>query len=1111
MMNNQFKMSKIHILEQLLDEGQSVRGMALGILSRAGVKDAEGVLDTLASLPVSNDLGARTIAQVDKNEKALIPVVNWYVGARDWSQPYTDRDEASVIEDIGDAVRKIYSYETTRNYNGGLTAIQARYRTLGKLNAWLEAESKDNRNIKMDKGGYNFPELLAYSDKGVDVYKASNPMEAIALSKGYSFCIGQPGGNNMFYSYRNDPKDATAYFCWFKDEQGRKNHEDMCVLHVGSDGRYRLTGSGNHGSPIVDKQRVLNGYPALRGALESGKLTADEYSEDEKAVQHIRPMSLVELNNTTKGYTPTSIAILIGKGCVFSDDFFDYVWEEVDKGRYRDAGYDSLIRKYVLAGFTRLSPHQKEVLEGAGYSREVQASEVRYKRHWVQEQMAYFERLIEQGMLVMVEREDGYHIESQSGAIIKLYSPLDKDIVIDGAHGIQIKGPVWDDNSIKSIRIGYFPIRESVIQFTITDNDTLTRIELNPSFKRLYTTDLYIQNCARLETLEGLALKGVTRELELYALPKLKGLKGIESFSVVPTQIKIRHCASLESLEGLDTAYGDNDLQLSLEGLPDLHNLKHLPKSTNLFHLDGVPVNSVEGIEWLLDKADPDYREREIIGKVAYSIMDFYNKKYDVMRERIPAHILAKLYPYVRVAGNNMFADGVEHYRGEVPPKGAKTIVINGHTYLNRRVDHMDTSKYIPKLVYMPKKVNILEYNNNLCPDLEGITPDIGELTISPSCIGNLHSLRGIRKVDMLLLYKEIPAEWINSLVDDNDSNIRIIYLSVLYTDAKKSDALVDVLARYIKNHQTTIIQVSYYAKSMDMFDLSKKLKSKIPHNVKIRESHTPVYHNLMHTLNAVNEAGFMDKVSGYLDKVDPDRSKMRGLAKTALALMGGGELDDSVGLIKDRRDASHVDTDQAEDILRDAVLKLGRTTSEINAFLRLPEKERTEKVKKALQEVIYKQYKVSRSEGRVLERELYAKIKRSLWDNYKVTLGESLSKPSQSPDGYNHTTHPIKVSHRANTSVSEGLPPTVNFEGEVMELTTTECDHTTSDTTESNEIQDIVDNVQRLIEKDMSEDDLTSPAGQKELMKLCLRFAKSDKAKAKKAFVQLLKQFDTK
>ncbi len=1084
MTNNRFNMSKIHILEQLLDEGQSVRGMALGILSRAGVKDAEGVLDTLASLPVSNDLGARTIAQVEKNEKALIPVVNWYVGARDWSQPYTDRDEASVIEDIGDAIRKIYSYETTRNYNGGLTAIQARYRTLGKLEAWLEAESKDNRNIKMDKGGYNFPELLAYSDKGVDVYKASNPMEAIALSKGYSFCIGQPGGNNMFYSYRNDPKDATAYFCWFKDEQGKKNHEDMCVLHVGSDGRYRLTGSGNHGSPIVDKQRVLSEYPALRGALESGKLTTDEYSEDEKAVQHIRPMSLVELDDATKGYTPTSIAILIGKGCVFSDDFFDYVWEEVDKGRYKDAGYDSLIRKYVLAGFTRLSPHQKEVLEGAGYGREVQASEVRVRRHWEQEQMAYFERAVERGDIKFTET-DVYRVDViRKYSIVRLYCPLDKPIVLSNVSEeyVHFEGALWGDEDIRKVRLADSVTYIDDLSF---NNCTyLNKIELDSSFSHITVGSLGVKGCSNLQSLRGIDVLGIFDELVVEKCNNIQTLEGMENVTS-PEYVTVRDCARFRSLRGIsdETTFDDGrPICIRLQNLPSYVDIDYLPNNVNpngsAFLIEHCPIKSLSGVEWILDLALDKNKKvsskyHSLAGYIIVKVFDQYMYKYEQMKKDMPASLLGKMqdimqqeYKYSQITPDMIHKkDGVSHLtlpdnklmlRGK-PFKDIPTVKIGGRNYLDVEVDgEVGTCPFMWKLDYFPLKINDrLEYLNRLCADLTGITPDINTLFLEYGTEYGLTSLKGLKKVSKILICPtSIPASWFTSIQNEPVEIGSIYYLN---NEAFTSNPeLVKAMIAFNKKHPNTKL----FDGDEREIDLEKYL----------RESHTPAYHNLMHTLNAVNEAGFMDKVSGYLDKVDPDRSKMRGLAKTALALMGGGELDDSVGLIKDRRDASHVDTEQAEDILRDVVLKLGRSTSEINAFLRLPEKERTEKVKKALQEVIYKQYKVSRSEGRVLERELYAKIKRSLWDNYKVTL-------------------------------SEGLPPTVNFEGEQIELTTTE----------SNEIQDIVDNVQRLIEKDMSEDDLTSPAGQKALMKLCLRFAKADKAKAKKAFVQLLKQFDTK
>ena len=1114
-----------------LGEGQSVRGMAMGLLNRAGFTPdvAKRVFDELVDMPMGANLPS--IVSVSRNEKDLIPLVNWFLSGVGDGRTADAQAVDDALERLGDLMRRKFDYETTMNVD--LTEIQRKHPTLDKLAQWLDTESKDNRNIKLDKGGYNFPDLLAYSDDKVDVYKASNPMEAIALSKGYTFCIGLAGGNNMFYSYRADPPDATAYFAWFKGPNGEKTHDNMCVVHVGSDGRYRLTDSGNHGSPVVDKAGLLRKYPKLKNAIESGKLTTDPYTDDEMAVRFINPMSTVELNNKTKALTPTSIAILIGKGCVFSDEFFDYVWEEVDKGRYKDAGYDSLIRKYVLAGFARLTPHQIQVLEGAGLGKEAQASVIRYKRHWVQEQKAFFNQLVERGIMRMEEKADGYHITSKSTQEITLHSPMDKNIIIDNVSNLTIAGNVWDEHNIKSIRFNKGEANNLVSELTIKNNDILHKISFDPSFRDLYIVELNIDECTQLETLEGLNLAGVTSAFSTYFLPKLRNLKGLASLRRVPRTIKLRYCLNLDSLEGLETVYRDEELHLRLEGLPKLHNLKYMPERTTLFNLKDVIITSTEGLEWLMnkDKDELTYSENEILSRVAHAIMNSYNESYDLMRERIPADDLAKLYPYVKHTGVNVFRENMVHYEGEAPKKGEKTIIIDGHKYLNKSVTLMDTSEYIPKLEYMPKKADFLEYNNRLCSNLEGITPDITELDINVEyCKGNLHSLKGLHKVGILSISGVIPVEWIESLIDDKDANIRILNIGYNYPSEAQAEAFISALERYISNHRTSMIQAlpRYNLKSV-----IKALKERMPDNVIMAESQTPC-HTLMRTLNAVSE-GWMDKVSGFLDKVDPDRSKMRGLAKTALALAGGGELDDLVGLIKDRSTDTEVDDDRATDILREVSLILGKTDAEVNQFTRLPEKERTERVKKALQDVIYRKYKMNRSEGRAMERLLYRRIKDALWNKYKCTLGESithnaqyghttsdsinarnesLSKPLQSPDWYNHTTHHIKVSHRANTGVSEGLPPTVNFEGEVMELTTTESDNDSRygrakpDTTESSDVDMIVDKVQHLIERDLSEQDLESPEFKKELAKMCMRFANSDKRTAKKAFVKILKNF---
>lgn len=220
----------------------------------------------------------------------------------------------------------------------------------------------------------------------------------------------------------------------------------------------------------------------------------------------------------------------------------------------------------------------------------------------------------------------------------------------------------------------------------------------------------------------------------------------------------------------------------------------------------------------------------------------------------------------------------------------------------------------------------------------------------------------------------------------------------------------------------------------------------------------------LSRALNYVNEASWLDKASNFLDKYDPDRSKLRGLAKTALALIGGGEMDDQFELIKKSR--SEVDPAIKDEIALEASRALGRTKAEINQFTRLPEKERTERVKAALENSIFKKRKISYSVGKRLYRELFKEFKDSLWNNYKVTL-------------------------------KEGLPPVVNFEGDLVELTTTE----------SNDIDNIVQHVQAIIEKDLNEQDFDNPEFKKKIMALCLKYAKADKRLAKKAFQKILSE----
>lgn len=1105
------------------DEGQSVRGMAMGLLSKAGLDGdtAKRVFDALVEMPMGANLPS--IVSASRNEKDLIPLVNWFLSGVGRNADATACWHS--VERLGDLMRRKFDYETTMNAD--LTEVQRKYPTLDKLSQWLDAESKDNRNVKLDRGGYNFPELLAYSDDKVDVYKASNPMEAIALSKGYTFCIGLAGGNNMFYTYRNDPPDATAYFAWFKDKEGKKSHDNMCVVHVGSDGRYRMTDSGNRNhSPVVDKARLLSEYPLLKDALNSGKLTADPYTKDEQAVKEYKPLAFVDLTEETKALTPTSIAILIGRGCVFSDDFFDYVWNEVDKGRYKDAGYDSLIRKYVLAGFAVLSEHQKQVLKGAGLGREVTASDVRVRSHWVQEQKALFEQLVKIKAITITET-DVYTIEiKQKWERIDLYSPLDKPIVFYNlpATSINFRNNIWNDNNIKNIR---FSRTEYIDSLFFLNCNNITKVEFGSEFRSIRIGSLAFEGCGNLQSLRGLSINGIYDRIWISDCNSIQTLEGLEDIGY-PEYVSIRRCAKFRSLRGLSdiSTYNDNrDINFRLVSLPSYTTVDYLPKNINPsgFEIKNCPVKSIEGAEWVLDKVLSHQQGSvfyiELAKQLIKAVIDTYSWKYDAMKRDIPSKMLNKMQKVMRsdrlIHADAIKADsnGILHFNQDIPAlqingTPIETVPIikkDGHNYLDMVVDSdAETDTFMLKLDYFPIKITkSLYYKNQSCSDLRGITPDINTLYIGLGTEKGLTSFKGIKKVDYLIIQPEyIFASCIASLINE-PVNIHTILFNHNAAFDEHEDVLKAMMA-FKEKHPATVFKDSHF----HPINIKKCLASFVKSvQDTTTESLNPCY-TLMRTLNAVSE-GWLDKVSGFLDKVDPDRSKMRGLAKTALALAGGGELDDLVGLIKDRSTDADVDDERATDILREVSLILGKTDAEVNQFTRLPEKERTEMVKKALQDVIYRKYKMNRSEGRAMERVLYRRIKDALWNKYKCTLGESkthkanarnesLSKPSQSPDWYKHTTHHIKVAQRANTGVSEGLPPTVNFEGEVMELTTTESDA----------VDTIVANVQRLIERDLSEQDLESPEFKKELAKMCMRFANSDKRTAKKAFIKILKNF---
>ena len=367
-------MNLIERLELVLDESRKNDDLALNLLVKAGVDKAIApeVLKALGAITVDGGDNSKRVVDLSKNGKDIIPLAVWMGSAWD-ANDTLDLNINKVADQVHrkgamPALENV-DFTTIMTNNGG---EEGKLDTLDKLTQWLDKQGAKTKNVSKGGNGYNFPkEMLAYSDDMVDCYRANTPTEAMMLGSGYPFCISRRDGSNFFYSYRMNPTTTTVYFCWFKDENGNKSHDDMVVVHVGDDGKYMVTLAKNGSFPRDSKATTIEKYPRLKGAIESGKLTVIPMSNMEKEVRQVyNPRSVIMMDDI-EGRTPEYIELMLSQGVQLTDNVFDYLFNEIDKGNLRTGNNgNSLIKKYIESGIHPLSKHQTQVLKEAGYENE---------------------------------------------------------------------------------------------------------------------------------------------------------------------------------------------------------------------------------------------------------------------------------------------------------------------------------------------------------------------------------------------------------------------------------------------------------------------------------------------------------------------------------------------------------------------------------------------------------------------------------------------------------------------------------------------------------------------------------------------------------------------
>ena len=586
-----------------VDEGQSVNDAMDALMKHSGY-DGEGnnalrerVIKAVNALPV---VWASPNGQNARTGKDALPILAWFLGIWNGTAGTIQHD----LEQVSDLVVAKNSMKSTRGK--WLDELQRRYPTVDKFRAFIERERENPANKVEDETveGYDYPNPF-YSDAKVDVYKASTISDAIKYSKGYTFCIGRRDGSNLFYGYRiaADAPESTVYFCWFKGPHGEKTHDNMCVIHVSSNGKYRMTNAGNtNGSPVVDKETVLREYPALKGVLD--KMYSEPLDDEEKVVSSVRPFTVIDLNDTTKGYTRKQIAMLIGNACRFGDDYFEWVYETLDGGDLESG--DSLIRKYLATGANRPTEEQEERLVRDGWGEYVEYNLKQYTKQVGETQNYWLKELKKAGQIKEVIRNGKVWYKAKN-ITLRLYYPLDKPLLLSDS-SIEFKGDLWEDDTLNKFEIDqvigdvaefhfYRCNRLKSIDYSKSDIDLNLRIDHCPNLKSVNAKRVsyaWINFCNKLDEVSMLVTancsinqnKGIesfesfknlsARSLYLEGLYNLTSLKGIKRYLSEElggvTTLKIIDCPVLRDVSELSKVRNKKYLSFELMGCDAISN-----------------------------------------------------------------------------------------------------------------------------------------------------------------------------------------------------------------------------------------------------------------------------------------------------------------------------------------------------------------------------------------------------------------------------------------------------------------------------------------------------------------------------------------------------------
>jgi len=581
----------------LLDESKKVDEMVESILVKVLGSGAD-IID-----PIMDGIKALDQVKRSPNGRDAIPVAKWVVtfdeyfddAPKEIGKLLDKKDSLKTIKNLPlsklcdmypeyTRMKEFIQNESEKVANGYKDAIQD---TLATQDA---DELSNEERSKLIRKEFGKPTLSVPGK--VDVYRADNKTQSIKYSDGYSWCIGYKNASNQFSYYRNI-KHSTAYFCFFKEPQHRYG-DVACVIHAMDDGKYRMTNADNdNGSPIVDKDRVLECYPDLAPVID--KMVVDTVDRENKidwwlsnfnteeplplgflcTIEGWEPYRVDDALRSGKVmFTRKDVRYLLSKDVILNDKLFEFILRYFEHGKVDPDDKDNLIGIYLRQANHRLTNKQRELIKDS--TQMLNYYDKRFNEKLLAKQRVVFEAVKKRLEERDAERGDLYVIEGD----YKFYTELpdvrldvDANCTVDvQPECISLRGLPYGSRNDNTVNISDNRFIEAIRgdeiygygHVYIDRCDALKSIEIQEPYevgvKKCYnvesikitsdTRDFYIDNLLLYELDNLSSLKFVNIEKidfisidqcgELSRKQLFNALKGIEVRSLVKGGVKIK-------------------------------------------------------------------------------------------------------------------------------------------------------------------------------------------------------------------------------------------------------------------------------------------------------------------------------------------------------------------------------------------------------------------------------------------------------------------------------------------------------------------------------------------------------------------------------------------